>query len=594
MSVANMSFMVDRLGADCAPLQYIRELTQNAVESIMRSPDSKGEIHWDVDWNRYLLTGIFKLAVIDNGTGMSGPDMLDYINKLSSSIHEQSKEGNFGIGAKIAAAPKNPAGLVYLSWINGVGSMIHLWKNPDTGVYGLRKFERPDGSAEYWAPVVDDIKPPLIKDHGTMVILLGKDDTENTVAAAAGTPMPSRWVLRYLNTRYARFPKGIVVKSREGWDLPKGDSHNFLRTITGQVPWLNQNSCKSGEVSLTNAVARWYILKPNLDQNSGHLIEGGHMAALYQDELYEMATSRMGVGRLQSFGVIFGHNRVVIYVEPTYEAGQMTPNTARTNLLIDGESLPWADWAAEFREKMPQEIKDLMEEVSAGTETSDHRQSILERLKQIRDLFRFSRYRPASNGKVAIDPETVTIGGKPSESENHRGKSDTAKSGGTGGRAGDIYALFLAAKGIPGEEFQNTQQPDTRWISVAEGTRIQPDLEDRAAKFLPQQNLLLINADFRVFLDMIDRWCKKYSHAPGARPVVEQVVREWFEQQLVEAVLGALAIRGSSQWTLQDTEKLWNEEALTAVILPRYHVDNSIKRALGSKLGSIKELVPSA
>ena len=37
--------------------------------------------------------------------------MVELINKLSSSIHKQSKTGNFGIGAKISAAPANPEGM---------------------------------------------------------------------------------------------------------------------------------------------------------------------------------------------------------------------------------------------------------------------------------------------------------------------------------------------------------------------------------------------------------------------------------------------------------------------------------------------------
>ena len=33
MEVADMTFLVNRLGEDCAPLQYVRELTQNAIEA---------------------------------------------------------------------------------------------------------------------------------------------------------------------------------------------------------------------------------------------------------------------------------------------------------------------------------------------------------------------------------------------------------------------------------------------------------------------------------------------------------------------------------------------------------------------------------
>jgi hypothetical protein len=101
----------------------------------------------------------------------------------------------------------------------------------------------------------------------------------------------------------------------------------------------------------------------------------------------------------------------------------------------------------------------------------------------------------------------------------------------------------------------------------------------------------MINGDFRVFTDMVDRWLNKYAQASGTKSVIESVVREWFEQQLVETVMGALSLRGSSQWTVQDLDKLWSEEALTAAVLPRYHVDVNIKRTLGSKIGSLKEQV---
>src|SRR6266849_10119101 len=146
MKVKNMNFMLDRLGQDCAPLQYLRELTQNALQSILHLRPSRGEVIWDVDWNRHTLTDVYKLAVIDTGIGMTGEEMVEYINALSSSMSEQSDSVNFGVGVKIAAAPRNHAGLVYLSWKDSVDCMIHLWRDPERGIYGLRQFARPDGS----------------------------------------------------------------------------------------------------------------------------------------------------------------------------------------------------------------------------------------------------------------------------------------------------------------------------------------------------------------------------------------------------------------------------------------------------------------
>jgi len=154
--------------------------------------------------------------------------------------------------------------------------------------------------------------------------------------------------------------------------------------------------------------------------------------------------------------------------------------------------------------------------------------------------------------------------------------------------------LFLAAKGVPGEELRVEIQPEVHWVSVTDGTRTPPDLEDRAAKFLPQQNLILANGDFRVFTDMVERWCKQYSHVAGARETVQDVVREWFEQQLIETVLGVQALRDARQWSVQDVDQTWSEEALTAAVMARYHIDIAVKRALGAKLGTLKEKADKA
>ena len=88
---------------------------------------------------------------------------------------------------------------------------------------------------------------------------------------------------------------------------------------------------------------------------------------------------------------------------------------------------------------------------------------------------------------------------------------------------------------------------------------------------------------------MVDRWAEVYSNVSGARTTIEEVVHEWFEQGLVETVIGAQALQGSPEWTMEDIGRLWSEEALTAAVLQRYHVDINVKRTLGAKLGSTKD-----
>lgn len=592
MTVANTGFMLDRLGQDCSPLQFLRELTQNAIEAIQALPEPIGQIIWDVDWDWYDLTNVFKLSIADTGIGMTGEEMVQYINQLSSSAHEQTLVGNFGVGAKIAAATRNHAGLVYLSWKDGVGSMIHLWRDPSTGQYGLKQIERPDGSFGHWGRVEDTVKPQAIAEHGTKVVLLGNEDDQNTVLPPESAVSPSRWIARYLNTRYFRFPAGITVKAREGWEYPRADTdRNLLRTVIGQRAYLEDHASASGQVELSSAVAHWWVLRNEgaLSQNSGSIASSGHMAALFQDELYEMVTGRAGVARLQMFGIIFGYNRVVIYVEPRHDADrQVTSNTSRTALLVNSDPLPWADWAAEFRQRMPEEIQALMEEVSAGSVSSDHKQAIRERLRQIRELFKFSRYRLTPKGALLVDPESAGTGGDPAE-DSERERTQHGRGGQGGARQGNVYALFLMDEGLPGASVNSDNIPDVKWVSVLAGTREPPFLEDRAAKYLVEQNLLQINADFRGFTDLADRWCRQYAGAPGVRDAVEDVVHEWFEQALIETVLGVLALKDSQRWTADDIGRALSEESLTSAVMSRYHIDQAVKRALGAKLGSLRE-----
>jgi hypothetical protein len=593
ISVAQIGFMLERMAKDCSELQFLRELTQNSIESILRLPEKKGEIVWDVDWITYDLTGVYKLCITDSGDGMTGEDMIKYINHLSSSGGVQAHNANYGVGAKIAAATRNPAGLVYLSWRDGVGSMIHFWRDPQTGDYGLMQLKRPDDSWGHWAHVEDSVKPDLISSHGTKVVLNGLTEESNTMNAPEGAASPSRWVTRYLNTRYFRFPEGVTVKAREGWENDRSDKdRNVFRTIIGQERYLRDHAASSGEVSLTNARAHWWILRSEsaLTQNTGFIASSGHCAALWKDELYEMTVGRSNTAALQNFGIIFGYQQVVLYIEPLESPGvEILTNTARTNLLLNGNPLPWADWQDEFRELMPQEIVAHMEAAAAASRASDHKDSIKDRLKQIEELFKLSRYRPTQGGALLVSGEAQAAGGG---RRSGNGKSQgTSAAGSNPGKTPSVYSLFLTDTGVPGAEVRPDSFPQVVWVSIADSTRAVGDMEDRAAKYLEKDNMLQINADFRVFTDMIKRWSEHFAGVPGAQAIVSEVVREWFEQSLVEAVLSSHALRNSQHWSVDNVRQMLSEEGLTAVVLPRWHIEQSIKRALGSKFGALKSKV---
>ena len=594
MTVNNTAFLLDRLGQDCHPLQYLRELSQNSIDAIRRTAAGGGDVIWDVDWNLWQENGVFKLCIVDTGVGMTGPEMVEYINQLSSSVCMQSLSGNYGVGAKIAAATRNHEGMIYLSWKNAQGAMVHLWRNPETGVYGLKRWEHEDGTVTDYLEIVDDVKPPEITENGTKIVLLGNSENENTMQAPEGVPAPSRWIAKCLNSRYFRFSDGIRLKAREGWENPRSDSsRNKLRTVTGQEKYLKDHAASSGKLQLSGATAHWWILEDTdaLTQESNYYSSAGHVAALYQDELYEMVSSKAGSARLQQFGVIFGHRRVVIYIEPIAADGTvLTTNTARTNLLINNEPLPWTEWATDFRENMPEEIDQLIRDTAAGSTAKSHTESIRERLKQILDLYKISRYRPTPNGNLMIDDEQTVRGGKTGTGGGGGGGGGglLTPGGKKTGSAGNIYSLFEKNNGVPGQKVRPDPFPKVDWISVADGTREAGLVEDRAAKFIMDQNRLLINADFRVFIDMIARWHKEAGGSAAVKEVVVEVVRGWFEQALVETVIGIQALQNAKEWSIQQIQAALSEEALTTAVMQRYHVNNCIKRELSSKLGKLQ------
>lgn len=148
---------------------------------------------------------------------------------------------------------------------------------------------------------------------------------------------------------------------------------------------------------------------------------------------------------------------------------------------------------------------------------------------------------------------------------------------------------MLAAEGDEAEATRPAEPPIPRvvWLSELDGSRSSDVLDDRAAKFLPDDNLIQANADFRVFTDMADYWADEYGVPRGNQAIVD-VVHEWFEQALVETVIGCQALQGERRWSPNDIDTILSEEALTAAVMQRYHVANAVKRTLGAKMGSLK------
>ncbi len=491
--------------------------------------------------------------------------------------------------------------MVYLSWTPGApGASTCLWRDPRTGHYGLQRFRGADGRLTSFVELVDSVKPKLINEHGTKVTLLGMSMDQDTTEAPPEITARSRWLAKYLNSRYFELPDFVTIRVREGF---KTNNPQF-RTVTGMKAYLAQHSTADGLVPLKAATAHWWVLDDGRDrqgnihdspinQNSNFIESAGHLGAIFEGEVYDSFTARAAFGPLQDFGIIFGARRVVIYVEPDRDLA-ITPNTARSQLLSNGEELPWEEWAADFRENLPAEIKAMMDELLSRDSDGDHRENIRQRLKKIEDLMRFTRYRRSSTGSVNASGDAA--GGSAGEGDAD-GSTKAGKPGSRGGTAADLYGAYVDEDdGEPADPLKpQSSLPEIQWVSIAKGTRTPDDiLEDRAASYANStQNVLLINEDFRVYSDLVKHFVRLYEGYPGVEKTVPEVVKEWYAQQLVEAVIGVLAVRGSAKWPPNEVEDALSEVALTAVVMPRYNLYQQVSRVLGTKLGSLKDKAES-
>jgi hypothetical protein len=514
-----------------------------------------------------------------------------YINQLASSGREQSHTANFGVGAKVAAGSRNPHGLEYRSWHHGHGALVRFKRHRD-GRWGLEPQRWPDGHHDYWRPLGEQDKPWLLRgqDHGTQVVLLGRHERDDTTRAPESvTDARQHWITRYLNSRFRRFPDGIEVLVRE--QLGRGKPGQ-LTHVDGERPHVERRAVCGGIVELSDAVACWWGLDDDhraRRREAGTWTSSGHIVAVHGDELYDqVAQTRGGYGRLQDFGVRFGHERVVIYLEPQIETHRLQANTARTMLLLDHEPLPWTRWGDEFTAAMPDEIRRLQEH-AASTDATPRQDAIRSRVTSILPLYRLSRYRPTAPPRPS--PATGDRDGPPTRTPRAKVAAPTTRHPkGSERIITDDAALSNAVDGAPSADGRDLEDgadaivdlPDVAWISARDGTRAPGDLEDQAARYHPARHELTVNADFRAINDLTTHWRHCYRGVPGAHAVIEAQVREWCEQVLVEVVLAAR----SSTWSQDQLDALLSPNAFTAALLPRHLLHAMLQKRLAQKLGA--------
>jgi hypothetical protein len=541
VKITGASAFVNRMFEAAGPFQYVREFAKNSIEA------GATRVEFGIEWQAVESIGVYRRTVVDNGAGMSAKEMLDFFSTLGASgkivagVHD-----NYGVGAKIAALPWNPNGVVVVSRQNGLSSMIWIALNPN-GDYELVEFERPEGyrvvvpPAEYdgvdWASVL----PRWVGDHGTAVVLLGDNANPNTALGhprAGGTDL--RGISTYLNTRFWDIPIDVRVaelRSADPAKWPRGpgetdDARRInLRRIKGAAAFVGPlTGCPSGEVLLDEGrvKAKWWLWPGRRPAVHSYAKEAGYIGVVYDGEIYQMTSSK---AHYRWFGIaerdVQAALTVVLEPQKLADGWGVYPDSSRARLMFaaDGrraEEIPLANWGYEFGEKMPEAIREAVRAARGDTTQSGEIDESYR--KRLQDRFAGARFSMAAS--VAGEGDATGVAAGPA-GRGRRGAGLLTKGSDAGAKKRAAQAPQTPeVTGDGAESAKPTRKPVDipryRFTGIS-------DFEQpyHIAAWAPHEAdgaVVLVNAEAPVVGEMVAHWVDLYPEI-YAEPVAAEVRR---------------------------------------------------------------------
>ncbi len=399
LQITGASNFVNRMFEAAGNYQWAREFLKNSIEA------NATKVEFGIEWQAVKKSNVYRRTIVDNGAGMSHTELVKFFSTLGEGaktiggVHE-----NFGVGAKIASLPWNPNGVVVISYKKGVGSMIWMVLDDKTGDYELVEFSNGNGSkSAVMNPAThkvdgidwDAIRPDWIKEHGTVIVLLGSEKYPDTVL---GNPEAGENDIKglsvYLNSRFWDLTKLEVrvielrTEKKSAW--PRGshetdDSRRYNgRTIYGAKHYLTDVEAPKGKLSSSGTLpivdgrvqADWYLWEGERPAIHSYAKRPGYIAVKYGEELFELTTGKVD---FRAFGVVESkvQANLSIILEPQhYESANehwgIHPDQSRNRLIftaekVKGVSIPLYDWGRTFAENIPNEILEAIQQARGET-----------------------------------------------------------------------------------------------------------------------------------------------------------------------------------------------------------------------------------
>lgn len=568
IGVDRTDLLIDKLGEESGPLQFLREFTHNALQAAVPGRPIT------CIWSATKVGAAPKLTVTDNGTGMTRENLASLIGNLASSGQHQDLSSNFGIGAKVSALPFNRCGVIYRSWVDGApcGHEATIKHDQTAGTYVIT-----DPKA-----LTLDERPAIIAaaGSGTQVVFLGNESTADTTVPPTGRHKRDRWIIRELNNRYYtlnlpgyREPTvkvaadltddtDVAITGQAAY-LKRHVKQVDLRDATGFVELKPQVLARDGGDQVVAAEAEWWILDNVEDLRAEHASDrypGHHVAAVFQNELYDVAYHGTApTARLSRFGVTHGQRAVVVYV---HIRDGVTAAANRNNLAGAASALPWEEWGADFAANMPDVLADHVAREKAQAITADNEEKRRE-LDEILKALNVGRFRPSRNGPTGFGGLPIP-GGDPAANENSN--NGTAAGGGEGGTTGDgdrPHGDEGRARRVSAPDYPQVEFYDDDLEAIP---------EDRAALYDEHTNTVKVNLSFRVIQQFRAHWRDQLKNKAKIEEM-EGLLRQAIDLAVREhvATLKDLVSTSAGGWSISDRAHALSPETLTPVLLQRRH-----------------------
>lgn len=416
MGASGIGHFIERAHREGGERQWLREAVQNSIEA------NADRIQVGIHWPSVEAEGVYRKMIVDNGEGMSPEELVRFFNQYGASGKKVGGEHeNFGIGIKASTLDWNKAGLVVVSKKKGQDArMITIYKDASDGKFRLRKFKVGDKEGEVVRHFVEasglDWRklPELMKEQGTMLVMLGNDRAKDTVWGEEGRDSSGlKADSLYLNTRFYAFPDNVQInavelsnRTRSSWPQNEqtariGNQKLFSRYARGSLAAIvdpggtgveDSIESKGTEALQDGTKVHWFLRKP-VDVSSDHIETRGSISVLYKNELFERTNSAI---IFKNAGIYYPElqKRVWLVVEPPLRdaskaIGGVLPESSRNRLVWEphGEAsrdLPISEWLNEFADRLPEPILRSITDIEnrQDTQDTDFKHELAELLKR--------------------------------------------------------------------------------------------------------------------------------------------------------------------------------------------------------------------